>query len=191
MNGTIVIVNYDPLWAQHFDELKSVFGDVLKEKIIAVEHVGSTAVPGLPAKPILDIDLIVKDIHHVNKIIPILALMGYQFAGNQGIKDRYVFKALSDLSPDQGTGKRWPKHHLYCCPEGCVSLKNHILFRNELRHSEQLAAAYGELKQKSAAATTDMEVYVELKSSFIADVLERAGVSASQLSDIISQNKKK
>jgi GrpB-like predicted nucleotidyltransferase (UPF0157 family) len=110
--------------------------------------------------------------------------------GDLGIKERYAFERISELSPDNGSGKRWPAHHLYCCPKGSLSLKNHLLFRDALRNEPELAKQYGDLKKKLASITDDIDVYVESKSAFIADVLHRAGLSPVQLEAIIAQNKK-
>ncbi|WP_118973631.1 GrpB family protein [Taibaiella koreensis] len=187
----INIMDYDPRWPEQFEQLKSIYSAALENHILSVEHVGSTAVPGLAAKPVLDIDIIVADEARLNKTIPIIALMGYQFMGDQGIKDRYAFRAVSDLSPDMHTGVRWPKHHLYCGIAGSISLSNHLLFRDALRGNVTLAEQYGELKKNLASATGDIDVYVEGKSAFIADVLQKAGLSGNHIQDIIAQNKKK
>jgi GrpB-like predicted nucleotidyltransferase (UPF0157 family) len=189
MKGDIEIVDYDSRWPQQFQELKAVYNSVLGDLIISIEHVGSTAVAGLEAKPIIDIDIVVADERQLNKIIPSVALLGYQFRGDLGIKDRYAFRRVSELSPDNGNGVVWPDHHLYCCLEGSLSLNNHLLFRDALRAAPILAKQYGDLKKKLALMTDDMDVYVESKSSFIAEVLYQAGISSIQIEDIVAQNK--
>ncbi len=104
MKGSIDIVTYNHEWPQQFQELKAVYSSALGDQVISIEHVGSTSVPGLAAKPVLDIDIIVADEAHLNKVIPVIVLLGYQFMGDMGIKDRYAFKRLSEFSPDKGTG---------------------------------------------------------------------------------------
>lgn len=189
MKGNIEIVDYDYNWPQQFQELKVVYSSVLGNDIISIEHIGSTSVPGLAAKPILDIDIVVSDEQQLNKITPLLALLGYQLRGDLGIKDRYAFKQVSELSPNNGSGVLRPNHHLYCCLEGSLSLNNHLLFRDALRDVPLLAKQYGDLKKKLALMTDDMDIYVESKSSFIAGVLAQSGISSTQIEDIVAQNK--
>lgn len=93
----ISIVDYDPNWAQQFQDLKDVFNDALKNDNIAIEHVGSTAVPGLASKPILDIDIIVDDENQLDEVTAVLVTLGYDFCGDMGIKDRYAFNRFRIL----------------------------------------------------------------------------------------------
>ncbi|MDR3695304.1 GrpB family protein [Mucilaginibacter sp.] len=188
---TIKVAAYDPQWPEQFKALKSVYLDALASQTIKIEHIGSTAVPGLAAKPILDIDIVVADEIQLDKVIPAITLLGYQFMGDLGIKDRYAFKPVSELSPDDHSGTIWPKHNLYCCIEGSVSLANHLLFRNALRTDPALAQQYGELKKSLAFTATDIDVYIEGKSAFIARVLQQAGIQPEHVADIVNQNKKK
>jgi len=187
----INVMDYDPSWAQQFQHLKVIYNNALGDNFLSIEHVGSTSVPGLAAKPILDIDIVVKDEAQLNKVISVIVLLGYHFMGDQGIKERYAFKPVNDFSPYDGSGISQPKHHLYCCIEGSVSLNNHLLFRNALRKSRELATEYGEFKKGLALITSDIDVYVESKSSFITNVLKKKGFSADIIQEIIAQNKKK
>lgn len=191
MNGTILVEEYDPAWQEQFARLRDVYTSYLGHLIIGIEHVGSTSVPGLAAKPVLDIDLIVTDEGQLERIIPILERLGYQYAGDLGIKDRYMFRMPSASVPSTGEGTTWPKHHLYCCIEGSVSLTNHILFRNALRADAELVKEYGRVKKELAASTADIDDYVEGKSAFIGSVLAREGIGLADLEDIAEQNRKK
>jgi GrpB-like predicted nucleotidyltransferase (UPF0157 family) len=191
MASIINVVDYNPDWPLQFQDLKTIFNNALGDNAIAIEHIGSTSVPDLAAKPILDIDIIVKDEAQLNIVIPVITLLGYKFVGDLGIKDRYAFNPVSDLSPYTVTNTLWSKHHLYCCIEGSLSLDNHLLFRNALRNSPTLAFEYGELKKRLASVTTDIDVYIESKSSFIAGVLKKAGLSSAHVKEIFDQNKKK
>lgn len=191
MTNIVHVVDYNPTWPQQFKVLKEIYVRALGDHFFSIEHVGSTSVPGLAAKPILDIDIIVKDDAQLNQVIKRVSDLGYQFVGDLGIKDRYAFKAISDHSPENGTGDLRPQHNLYCCLEGSTSLDNHLHFRNALLADPALALEYAELKKRLASMTTDIDVYVESKSAFITSVLERAGISADHVRDIIAQNKKK
>jgi len=191
MNSVIVVEEYDPAWQEQFARLRDVYVSHLGHIVVGIEHVGSTSVPGLAAKPVLDIDLIVTDEGKLEEIIPILEGLGYQYAGDLGIKDRYMFRMPFVSVPVTGEGVVWPKHHLYCCIEGSVSLTNHLLLRNALRADVELATEYGRVKKELAATVADIDDYVEGKSAFIAGVLAREGVGMADLEDIVEQNRKK
>jgi GrpB-like predicted nucleotidyltransferase (UPF0157 family) len=188
---TIELETYNPNWAHQFEELKNVYTLYLKDLVKDVEHVGSTAVPHLVAKPILDIDLIISDEAKLQKVIEVLATLGYEFRGDQGIKDRYAFRANDNTTPNIGTHRTWPKHHLYCCIANSVSLNNHITLRNALGNDPELSAAYGRLKKELASRTNDMDVYIEGKSDFIANILLQNGFEVNEIKDIFNQNLKK
>ncbi|MCX2452100.1 GrpB family protein [Pedobacter sp. PLR] len=187
----IKVVDYNPNWPQEFEALKTVFSNALGDVTDAIEHVGSTSVPGLAAKPILDIDIIVKGETQLHKVIPVMTSLGYQFAGEMGIKDRYAFNAVSNLNPDNRTGTLWPAHHLYCCIAGSLALNNHLLFRDALRDAPELAREYGQLKKRLATETSDIDTYVSSKSSFIAGDLNKAGLSSDLIKAVVEQNRKK
>ncbi|MBN9399259.1 MAG: GrpB family protein ['Candidatus Kapabacteria' thiocyanatum] len=191
MNSAILIEEYDPAWQEQFTRLRDVYASHLGHLVIGIEHVGSTSVPGLAAKPVLDIDLIVTDEGKLGHVIPILEGLGYEYAGDLGIKDRYMFRMPSASVPMTGDGTVWPKHHLYCCIEHSISLTNHLLLRNALRADAELATEYGRVKKGLAAAVTDIDDYVEGKSAFIAGVLSREGIAEADIEDIAEQNRKK
>lgn len=192
MNKKIEIVSYNPEWPKQFELLKAVYTQLLGTLLLSLEHVGSTSVPGLAAKPVLDIDLVIVDAHQLQPIIPVLETAGYAFRGDQGIKDRYAFSAKSRLAPDTGSGQLWPAHHLYCCVANSTSLSNHILLRDALRRDAILREDYSILKKKLAiAAQGDIDKYVEGKSDFISNILRHEGLSANDVNNIIQQNRKK
>jgi GrpB-like predicted nucleotidyltransferase (UPF0157 family) len=188
----IEIVDHNPVWQEQFASLKEVFLQHLAAFIISVEHVGSTAVPRLHAKPILDIDLVVADENRLHEVIPILAKLGYAFSGDQGIKDRYAFAADAPYAPFTEERKIWPKHHLYCCIEGSISLKNHLILRDALINSPALAREYGILKRQLAQKYPfDIGAYVEGKTGFISKILLQGGLDQDSIEAIGQQNKKR
>lgn len=191
MNTVIHIEEYDPAWQDQFARLRDVYVSHLGHLVIGIEHVGSTSVPGLAAKPVLDIDLIVTDEGRLEEIIPILERLGYRYAGDLGIKDRYMFRMPSSSVPMTGESMVWPKHHLYCCIEGSISLRNHLLLRDALRADAELAREYGRVKKDLAATVAGIDDYVEGKSSFIGRILAREGIDPADLDDIAEQNRKK
>jgi GrpB-like predicted nucleotidyltransferase (UPF0157 family) len=146
----------------------SAVGDIA----VAVEHVGSTSVPGLAAKPIIDIDLVVASAADVSVAIERLAMIGYDHQGNLGIEGREAFK-----SPPEP-----PQRYLYVCVRGGTALQNHLMLRDYLRSNSDAAAEYGRLKKQLAAQfPTDIDHYIDGKTDFILAVLRRTGLTDQQL----------
>jgi GrpB-like predicted nucleotidyltransferase (UPF0157 family) len=185
----IVLTPYSEQWPAVFQQLKRVYEVALAGLVEGVEHVGSTSVPGLQAKPIIDVDVVIADASQLEPVIIKLAALGYCHAGDQGIAGREVFKRSSPLVPLDGSGRTWPNHHLYVCLRESLSLQNHLRFRDYLRSHPEQAKVYGHLKEELATRFAgDMERYVEGKTPFILDVLSQLGFAASALALIRTQN---
>jgi GrpB-like predicted nucleotidyltransferase (UPF0157 family) len=159
---SILIVDYDPQWPAHFETVRAELLAVLEDRAVAIEHVGSTAVPGLGAKPIIDIDIVIESTDQLPDVIQRLAAIRYTYQGELGIADRHAFKA-----PASG-----PARHVYVCPKGAKPLLEHLAFRDALRESKPLARAYESLKRKLADSTGgDRVLYTEQKTEFVRKVL--------------------
>jgi len=162
----------------------------LGDLLIDIQHVGSTAVYGLAAKPVIDIDLIIADRSKLNSVIEKLALLGYDYQGNLGITDREAFKRKSDNTPLDGSSRTWQKHNLYVCPSDSISLKNHLALRDFLRNSSQKVIEYSELKKRLALENPyDINQYIERKTPFIIAILKEAGFDNNALDNITRENK--
>ncbi|MDO6429106.1 GrpB family protein [Flavitalea sp. BT771] len=186
----IVIEEYSSGWPLAFAQLQSVYQSRLGSYVAAVQHVGSTSVEGLPAKPVIDIDLIIEDSALLKPVIAVLQDLGYEHAGDMGITGREAFKRKSSRTPIDGSSRTWPAHHLYVCTANNISLKNHLAFRNYLRSHPAKAKAYGELKKNLAKEyPDDIDAYVAGKTDFITGVLKEMGFVAAELEDITKQNK--
>jgi GrpB-like predicted nucleotidyltransferase (UPF0157 family) len=185
---SITIVDYNPKWAIQFEQLKTVYSAHLGKLIDDIQHVGSTSVPGLAAKPVLDIDLIIKEDQHLPEIIQQLELLGYRYCGEMGISGRSAFQQLTPHTPIDGKGTQWPLHHLYVCQQDSIALHNHLIFRDALRNNADLADRYGQLKRAIAARCTDMDQYVKEKTAFIITVLQGAGMQTAALQSIEMDN---
>ena len=178
----ILVVEYDPTWPLTFAALKAPLAQALEGIVSEVEHVGSTSVPGLAAKPIIDIDIVVPTRNQLPAVIERLAALQYLHRGNQGIEDREAFESPSHL----------PTHHLYACVQGTPALANHLAIRDYLRKNPPAAAAYGRLKRQLAESfPTDRESYVAGKTDFLLDILQRAGFPDAALNGIRLANQKK
>ena len=144
-----------------FESIRQRVEFVLGALLVRVEHIGSTAVPGLPAKPIIDIDVVIRP-NDIDAGIRQLAAIGYVHRGDLGISGRESF------APPPGG----PPHHLYLCPADSRALADHLRFRDALRGDQELAKKYAALKRYLAIQyRTDREGYCDAKSLFIINTL--------------------
>lgn len=185
MSKRVVVVDYLPEWPLAFEQLKQLYTATLNGLITDIQHVGSTSVPGLAAKPVIDIDVIIESSHQLAPVVDKLAAIGYQHCGNLGIEGREAFKYRKET-----TGMELPAHNLYVCLAGCISLQNHLLLRNYLLANPAALAQYSSLKKQLAGKYEfDIDKYVEGKTAFIVDILGRCGLDAEALKSITEANK--
>jgi GrpB-like predicted nucleotidyltransferase (UPF0157 family) len=184
-----IIETYNPEWKTEFEKLKLVFEVVLSGLDIEIEHVGSTSVPGMFAKPVLDIDLIIKNEDTLRIISSKLEEIGYQAKGEQGVSGRFAFRQTSGNTPLTARKNTWQSHHLYVCLSESLALKNHLLFRDALRNDKYLVEKYSQLK-KTLVEDYRMtrEVYTIRKTDFIISVLKSAGLEPGELLQIYNAN---
>jgi GrpB-like predicted nucleotidyltransferase (UPF0157 family) len=162
MQHLIEIRDYDPHWGKAFDELRAKLSAALGSLAVEIEHVGSTAVPGLPAKPIIDIDVVVESEAAFAAVREKLALAGYVYEGDLGISGRHAFEATDPA----------PAHHLYVCARDNAELRRHLAFRDYLRAHPDAAGEYGAMKYRAAAeAGADRAAYGAAKREFIEGIL--------------------
>ena len=182
----IIVVEYNPKWAEQFTELRNLLlCYVNEEDIISIEHVGSTSIVGLKAKPIIDLDIIVADEERMKKVIAQLAKLGYEHIGDLGVKGREAFKRPPENILTDGTGRKWFGHHLYVCQTGSVGLRNHLALRDHLRAHPAKVVEYGNLKQDLAKKYPyDIDAYIEGKTDFITNILIEMGLDENDLSII-------
>ena len=164
-HSPIVIQNYDPSWPTQFAELAGPVRDALADLGATVEHVGSTSVVGLAAKPIIDVDIVLRSGEDVPTAVERLGQLGYVYQGDKGIPGREAF-----LWPPGS-----PQHHLYVVVAGSNPHRDHVEFRNHLRRHPDVARAYADLKRTLAAEHgTDRLGYTEAKSQFVLAALAAA-----------------
>jgi GrpB-like predicted nucleotidyltransferase (UPF0157 family) len=178
---TVVVVEYDSAWPELFQQLRAPVWSVVRDVALSLEHVGSTAVPGLAAKPIIDMSVIVASDREVPLAIARLATLGYMHLGTLGIEGREAFRR-----PDGS-----PPHNLYVCPQGSLGVQNQLAVRDYLRAHPEMARAYGELKMRLAHEfPQDIDSYVAGKTDLILGILREQGLSAERLEAIERANRK-
>ena len=166
MTTRVTIAPYDPDWPRRFDEERSVLAAVFAGSDAIIEHVGSTAVPGLGAKPVIDILIGVPILLEVEERIPALEAAGYEYVHEyeEQLPDRRYFR-----KPRFGPRA----FHVHCVVTGSDFWISHLAFRDHLRAYPESAAAYYQLKQELARRVSK-EAYTEAKSPFIESVLASA-----------------
>jgi len=179
--STITVVDYDPAWPARFERLRDRIWPVVADVAVAIDHVGSTSVPGLAAKPVIDLDVVLRSGGDVATAVERLAALGYAHLGDLGIAGREAF------APPPGA----PDHHLYVCPPDSPALANHLALRDHLRAHPERAAEYGALKRRLARAFAhDVDGYVAGKTEFIVGVLREVGFPEDTLAPIERANRR-
>jgi len=177
--AAVQVVNYDPDWPRIFRQLKDQVWPSVRDVAVAIEHVGSTSVPGMATKPVVDMDIVIASRTDLPLLILRLGTLGYKHRGNLGIEDREAFMAPANQ----------PAHHLYVCVQNSVALQNHIAVRDYLRTHPSEAVAYSTLKKRLAERfPNEREHYVEGKTDFIVSILQQCGFSATGLDSIKRAN---
>ena len=165
----VVVLPYDPKWKADFEAIKQELEAAAGDLLVAVEHVGSTSVEGLSAKPCIDIDAVIEDYSVFEEVIDKLRSIGYIHEGNLGIKDREAFKYSNK--------PHLQKHHLYVCPQQSKELYRHIAFRDFLRSNPEAARKYASVKETAARLfPDDIDKYIEYKSPCIEELYEMCGL---------------
>ena len=185
----IIIEDHSLEWAISFQKFKSIYQEYLEDLIMDIQHIGSTSVPGLAAKPVIDLDLIIEDRSFLESIKTILAKLGYEYMGDMGIKDREAFKRTSSRTPNDGSLRDWPAHNLYVCINGSIALRNHLALRDFLRANPEKAKEYGELKKRLVTENLfDIDLYIKNKTPFILEILKTLDFDESALGEIKKAN---
>lgn len=167
VTGNLVVCEYDSEWPAWFETVSDYVWPAVRDVAVRIDHVGSTSVPGLAAKPVIDIDVVVASDSDVKAAIERLARIGYRWRGDLGIRGRQAFKPPRDAG--------LPQNNLYVVVEDCKAHIDHWLLRNLLIGDAAARERYAELKRRNALlADGDIDVYVAAKASFVAELLTRA-----------------
>lgn len=165
----VTVEDFNPDWASWFAKLSSYFKDRLGPKVIRIEHVGSTSIPRMVAKPIIDFDIVIH-ISDFKEIKSKLEVIGYVHQGDLGIPGREAFVLRNIELIEQ-----LPPHHLYICDINSTELHRHIAFRDYLCKHPEDARKYSEIKVRLVRDHSgDRELYMQGKDSLVREILGRA-----------------
>ncbi len=173
------IAPYDPQWRKDFERISQELSSALRKvDVLAVEHAGSTSVPGLPTKPVIDIDIVVEP-ETLPDALAALDLAGYRYEGEKGILGRHAL-----IAPDDA-----PRRNVHVCLADSLALRNHLAMRETLRRDNALREEYARVK--TVLAEYDVETmahYVAGKNAVLQKILAAAGMSAEELEAVASAN---
>ena len=164
----VVVLPYDEGWKKDFLAIAEELREALGELALRIEHVGSTSVEGLSAKPIIDIDVVIGE-GLLPAVIEALGRIGYEHEGDQGIPGREAFKYEGK--------EHLRKHHLYVCAQDASELRRHTAFRDYLRSHPEAVREYSRIKEEGAALYPyDIDSYIEHKSPVIEKISREIGI---------------
>jgi len=165
MPRKVELILHDPTWADKYQEEADRLTAVLSPEIIAIHHIGSTAIPNIFAKPIIDILIEVKEINRIDHYNDQLATLGYAAHGEHGIPGRRYFSKNTESAHT---------HHVHIFQVGNPEIDRHIKFRDHLITHPDEAQAYSQLKTElTKIFPEDVDQYTEAKSGFIQSVSEK------------------
>lgn len=165
----VIVLPYDPAWASDFAAIKREIEEAVGDVILGIEHVGSTAVEGLSAKPCIDVDVVIRSYEDLDEVIRGLAAIGYRHEGDLGIPGREAFAYES--KPHLQT------HHLYVCPRDSEELHRHVVFRDYLRSHPEAVRRYSQVKETAAHLyPDDIDGYIAFKSPCIEELYRLCGL---------------
>ena len=165
----VIVLPYDASWKTAFEDIRRELEAALGDLAVGIEHVGSTSVEGLSAKPIIDIDVVIRDYSVFDAVVRKLASVGYIHEGDLGIKDREAFKYTHK--------PHLQKHHLYVCPQDSAELRRHITFRDFLRSNPDAVQEYSAVKETAARLyPEDIDGYIAYKSPCIERLYRMCGL---------------
>ncbi|RMZ74693.1 arabinogalactan endo-beta-14-galactanase [Pyrenophora seminiperda CCB06] len=159
---SVVVEQYNTNWPQQFEKIKAELEHHLQDvDYLTIEHVGSTSVPGLAAKPFIDVDIIVTRDNVQPTMDALIANGKLDYLGELGIVDRHAFK-----DPSNST-----RHNIYVCVDGAAQTRNHLSLRDTLRTNASLRDEYARVKLELAANSTNIVDYIVAKGAIIQKIL--------------------
>lgn len=165
----VIVLPYDRAWKDDFEKIRLEIESVTGSLILRIEHVGSTSVEGMSAKPCIDIDVVIEDYSLFDAVTEKLQTIGYTYEGDLGIPDRHAFKYTD--KPHLQT------HHLYVCPAYSQELRRHTTFRDFLKTHPEAIKKYSTVKEEAAKLFPEnIDGYIEYKSPCIEELYKQCGL---------------
>ncbi len=162
----ITVLDYDARWPQDYERERARLADILKDNGLAMYHIGSTAVPGLAAKPIIDIMAVVRSLEQVDAVAEQFSAIGYEYLGEFGIAGRRYLR--------KGGDERTHQVHIFQA-EDWQNISRHLAFRDYMRSHEKERAAYAQIKKNLARQFPyDIDGYCDGKEQFVREIEARA-----------------
>jgi GrpB-like predicted nucleotidyltransferase (UPF0157 family) len=163
--GVVKLAPYSSEWPKLFEEEEKLLRGLIGKYVIDIQHIGSTSIPGMTAKPILDIGIAIARFQEGKRCVKPIESLGYEYKGENGIPGRHYF-----AKGDPRT------HHLHMLELDSEEWRKHIIFRDFLRENKEMAREYARLKRDLAEKfRNDRLSYTEGKSDFVAEILKMAG----------------
>ncbi len=164
--GIVELEEYNPKWADDYKKEEKLLKEVLGDEIIEIHHIGSTSIPGLKAKPVIDILIVIKSLNDIDKIEEILKNYDYENRGQQGVSDRYFFAKGSE---DART------HYIHFVEPNSNTYYNQVYFKKYLIEHPEYIKKYCDLKQELASKyANERPKYTQGKNEFITNVIKLA-----------------
>ena len=182
----VIIEPHNPAWIEEFKNSKALLETILKDvDYISIEHVGSTCIPGLPAKPVIDIDIIIKPSSLLATRTALVGA-GYTDCGEMDVPGRHAYRQPGYRKHQAAHGERTAdgglRRNTYAMIEGCAALRNHLDVRRVLLEDAPLREEYGAVKWALAGREFDgIGAYAGEKSIVLLKILKKAGWSDEDL----------
>jgi GrpB-like predicted nucleotidyltransferase (UPF0157 family) len=190
----VIVLPHDPVWKNEFARVKATLEQHLAQvPFRSIEHVGSTSVAGLPAKPVIDIAIIVEE-QHLESARQAMTAAGYIDLGELGVPGRWAFRQPGygrfDTAYGTTSADKEMRRNTYVEIDGCQSLRNHLDVKRVLHEDNALRQEYGDVKLALAAqGISDVDEYCRAKTEVLVKILKSAGWSDEELAPIIEANK--
>ncbi len=163
--GKVRLEEYDNSWKAEFEKEKHVLEKLIGKYFLKIEHVGSTSIPGMKAKPIIDIAVVVKKLKSDNEYIEILKNAGYEYRDDNAVKGEHLFEKVKN---------NLTTHFIHVIEKDSTRWLNYILFKEYLLENKDEIKKYIELKEKlSVKYKDDRERYTKLKNDYIINIINK------------------
>jgi len=175
----IRVVDHDPAWPARFEALRAEYPAALRAAgvlVVAIEHVGSTAVPGLATQPIIDVDIVVAE-EHVAAASDVLTGLGFTPLGERGLRS----------GGRSGSRSASPRPTTYPVVDRSLALRNHLAVRDTLRADPGLRDRYAAVKRRAAATAATIEDYIRGKNAMVQEMFAAAGLTEAERAEIDAQ----